>query len=152
MAATVADLLSSVGLQTEAPEDIRKYVWEKAILNSALAPVCAITGLTMKDVMDSPDGLALVGRILDESISVAEAEGLRYGADFRDFCLNYLKGGGYHRPSMLVDLDAGLPTEIDRMNGRIAEYGRKHQMPTPVNQTITALVHMLEQAKTEKHR
>ncbi len=61
-----------------------------------------------------------------------------------DYELFGLKAGGYHRPSMLVDLDNGLLTEIDRMNGRIAEYGRKHGMAVPVNQTITALVHMME--------
>jgi len=144
VASTIAQLLSSVGLRTEVPGNIQSHVWEKVILNAALAPVCAITRLTMKDVMDSSRGLELVKGILDESVRVAEAEGIEFAEDFRQFCLKYLKGGGYHRPSMLVDLENGLPTEIDRLNGRIVEYGRKHGLPTPVNQTITALVHMLE--------
>jgi 2-dehydropantoate 2-reductase len=145
-ASKIAELLSSVNLQTEVVDNIRDYIWEKAILNSALSPVCAITRLTMKDVMDSTHGLELVKAIIDESVSVAEAEGIAFGKDFRQFCIKYLKGGGYHRPSMLVDLESGLRTEIDRLNGKIAEYGRKHNLPTPYSHAITALIHLLEQS------
>ena len=144
VASTIAQLLSSVGLKTEVPGNIQSHVWEKAILNAALAPVCAITRLTMKDVMDHPQGLEIVKAIIDESVRVAEAEGITFGEDFHQFCVKYLKGGGYHRPSMLVDLQNGLQTEIDYLNGRIVEYGREHGLPTPFNQTITALIHLLE--------
>ncbi len=146
MATKVAGLLSSVGLRTEIPDNIRVYTWEKVILNAALAPVCAITGLTMKQVMDTPEAVEVVKGIIDESVRVAEAEGVRYDDDFGEFCLKYLMGGGDHRPSMAVDLEAGLATEIDYMNGKIAEYGRRHGLPIPHNQTITALVHMLERS------
>jgi 2-dehydropantoate 2-reductase len=139
-----ARLLSAAGLETKVPDNIRDHIWIKAILNAALSPVCAITGLTMKAVMEFPLGLELVTAVIDESVRIAEAEGLKFEKDFKEFCLKYLKGGGYHRPSMLVDLDNGLPTEIDFLNGRIAEYGRKHGLPTPYNQTITAMVHMQE--------
>jgi len=144
MADTVAGLLNSADLRTEVSDNIQRHVWEKVILNSALSPVCAITRLTMKDVMDSPRGLDMVTAIIDESIHVAAAAGIGFGEDFRESCLTYLKGGGYHRPSMLVDLENSLPTEIDYLNGKIMEYGHKHGLPTPVNQSITALVHLLE--------
>jgi len=144
MADRVAGLLSSADLQTKVSENIQKHVWEKVILNSALSPVCAITRLTMKDVMDSPQGIGMVTALIDESIHVAKAAGIDFGETFRDSCLKYLKGGGYHRPSMLVDLEKGLPTEIDYLNGKVVEYGRKHGLPTPVNESITALVHLLE--------
>ncbi|UCE24517.1 MAG: ketopantoate reductase family protein [Candidatus Zixiibacteriota bacterium] len=139
-----AELLTSSGLETKVPDDIRDHIWIKAILNSALSPVCAITKLTMREVTQFPPGLELVEALIDESVRVAEADGLKFEEGFKEFCLKYLKGGGYHRPSMLVDLDNGHPTEIDFLNGRIAHYGRKHGVATPYNDTITALVHMLE--------
>jgi 2-dehydropantoate 2-reductase len=142
----LAQLLNSVELATEIPDNIEMHVWKKAILNAALSPVCAITGKTMKAVMDSPDGQQTVREILDESIRVAYAEGIIFGDDFLDFCLSYLKKGGDHKPSMLVDLENGLPTEIDYLNGRIAEYGKKHNIRSPYNQAITAFVHMLEKS------
>jgi 2-dehydropantoate 2-reductase len=146
MARRVADLLSSAELLTEIPDNIRAYTWEKAILNAALAPICAITRLTMKQVMETPEAEEVVKAIIDESVRVAEAEGIKYEEGFGEFCLNYLKKGGDHRPSMAIDLENGLTTEIDYMNGRIATYGRQHGLPTPYNQTITAMVHMLEQS------
>ena len=145
MAGKVEELLSSVGLATDVPDDIRHYIWEKAILNAALAPVCAVTRLTMKQVMEATRGLELVSAILDESIGIASAAGIEFPDDFRQFCMKYLKGGGDHKPSMAVDLENGLPTEIDYLNGRIAQYGDEHELPAPVNKTITALVHLLEQ-------
>jgi 2-dehydropantoate 2-reductase len=144
IAAQVADMLSAAGLETKVSDNIRHHIWVKAILNAALSPVCAITGLTMKAVTENPLGIKLVTALIDESVRVAEAEGLKFEEGFREFCVGYLKKGGYHRPSMLVDLDNGLPTEIDFLNGRIAYYGHKHGMETPYHDTITALVRMTE--------
>ncbi|HDY75130.1 MAG TPA: 2-dehydropantoate 2-reductase [Candidatus Marinimicrobia bacterium] len=144
MAEKIAELLNSAGLETEIPEDIQDFVWEKAILNAALSAVCAITRRTMKDVMSFPKTLELVEAIIDESARVADVEGIELGKKFRRFCIQYLKNAGHHRPSMLVDLEDGRRTEIDFLNGKIVEYGRKHYLPTPLNQSVTALIHMLE--------
>ncbi|MFQ6673429.1 MAG: ketopantoate reductase family protein [Fidelibacterota bacterium] len=144
MAHQIVDLLNAVGLTTRITDAIQDHVWEKAILNSALSPVCAITGMTMQDVMDSSHGIRVVEALLDESMGVAEVVGIRFPEEFRDSCIQYLKGGGPHRPSMLVDIDNGLPTEIDRLNGKIVEYGRKHGVPVPVNLTISRLIRLME--------
>jgi len=140
----IVALLNSVDMDTEIPEDIQDYIWEKAILNAALSAVCAISRKTMKDVMDFPFTLELVEAIIDESVRVAEMEGIELGRKFRRFCIRYLKNAGHHRPSMLIDLENGNRTEIDQLNGKIVEYGRKHCKPTPLNQCVTALVHLLE--------
>lgn len=145
IAEKVAELLNATGLKTEIPDNIQNYIWEKAILNAALSPVCAITGKTMKEVMDSPFGFDLVEAILDESVRIANAEGIKLPENFRDFSIKYLKSGGYHKPSMLVDIENGLPTEIDFLNGKIAKYGDKHNLPSPYCKAITAFVHLMEQ-------
>lgn len=144
IARRLTDLLNSANLDTKISEDIQDYVWEKAILNAALSAVCAITRRTMKEVMDFPQTLELVEGIIDESIWVAEAEGIEFGKKFRRFCIRYLKNAGHHRPSMLTDLEAGHRTEIDYLNGKIVEYGRKHCIPTPLNLSVSALVRLLE--------
>ncbi len=151
MAQKFADTLNTVGLETEIPVDIQDYVWGKAILNAALSAVCAITKRTMKEVMDYPQTFELVEGIIDESVHVAEKERIELGNKFRRFSIRYLKNAGHHRPSMLVDLENGDPTEIDQLNGKIVQYGRKHCLPTPLNQSVTALVHLLEEgAKKDK--
>jgi len=148
MAERVVLLLNGVGLETKIPEDIQDYVWEKAILNAALSAVCAITRRTMKEVMDSQESVELVEAIIDESVRVAEMEKVELGRKFRRFCIRYLKNAGHHRTSMLIDLENGQPTEIDQLNGKIVCYGRKHCLPTPLNQMVTALVHTLERPRT----
>jgi 2-dehydropantoate 2-reductase len=144
IAQKLVDMLNSVDLITEIPEDIIDHVWQKAILNAALSAVCAITRKTMKEVMDFPMTLDLVEAIIDESVRIAEKERIDLGKKFRRFSVRYLKNAGHHRPSMLVDLENGHRTEIDRLNGKIVDYGRKHYLPTPLNQSVTALVHLLE--------
>jgi 2-dehydropantoate 2-reductase len=145
------ELLNDVGLTVEVPDDIQDYVWEKAILNSALSALCAIARRTMKDVMDFPRTFDLVEALIDESVRVAEAEGIVLGKKFRRFSIRYLKNAGHHRPSMLVDLELGHPTEIDYLNGRIIEYGRKHCVPTPLNQSVAALVSLLQNSNSREH-
>jgi 2-dehydropantoate 2-reductase len=144
MARRFTDLLNSVNLETEIPPDIQDHVWSKAILNAALSALCAITRCTMKEVMDFPATLELVEGLIDESVRVAEKEKIELGNKFTKFSIRYLKNAGHHRPSMLVDLENGDPTEVDQLNGKIVQYGRKHFLPTPLNQSVTALVHLLE--------
>jgi len=144
IAQKLVDMLNSVDLITEIPEDIIDHVWEKAILNAALSAICAITRKTMKEVMDFPMTLDLVEAIIDESVRIAEKERIDLGKKFRRFSVRYLKNAGHHRPSMLVDLENGHRTEIDQLNGKIVDYGKKHYLPTPLNQSVTALVHLLE--------
>ena len=144
IAKRLVELLNSADLATEIPEDIQDHVWGKTILNAALSAVCAITRQTMKEVMDFPETYDLVEALIDESVIVAEKEGIELGKKFRRFGVQYLKNAGHHRPSMLIDLEDGHRTEIDRLNGKIVEYGKKHYIPTPLNLSVSSLIRLLE--------
>jgi 2-dehydropantoate 2-reductase len=140
----LADLLTSVYLDTRAESDIKRYVWEKTILNAALSPVSAVTGMTMREVMDSSETYRIVEALLQECIKVAALSGYDFGPGFFNFCMAYLDKGGPHKPSMLVDIESRRETEIDFINGRIAYYGSLNNVPTPVNDMFTRLVKALE--------
>jgi 2-dehydropantoate 2-reductase len=143
----IADVLTETGLETIYAEDIKKTEWEKAILNASLAPVSAVTGLTMKEVMDYPPLRLMVEKLLGEGIQVAGSAGIQFSGHFYEHCLAYLEKGGYHKPSMLLDLEKGGKTEIDFLNGRIVEYGEKLNIPVSYNRMITAITKGLEQKK-----
>ncbi|MFX1577776.1 MAG: ketopantoate reductase family protein, partial [Promethearchaeota archaeon] len=49
-----------------------------------------------------------------------------------------------NRTSMLQDILRGRKTEIEFLNGKIVELGTRHKIPTPVNETLTQLIHFLE--------
>lgn len=138
----IADTLTSVDLQTEMVDSFScaNKIWEKTILNAALSPLCALSRLTMKEAMENPDTLEIVEHIIYEAIEVAKAEEIKFPENFVKLCIRYLNNAGNHLPSLAVDLINNLPTEIDYMNGKIVDYGRKHYIRTPLNLALTNLV------------
>jgi 2-dehydropantoate 2-reductase len=142
----IRNLLNSVKLKTviSGPDKIRNHVWEKSILNASLSCLCAISHCTMKEVMSFPETKDLVAGIIDESIMVAKKENIEIRNGFRRDCILYLEKAGHHKPSMLIDIENGAMTEIDRLNGKIQEYGLKHGIDTPLNRAVTALIHLQE--------
>jgi 2-dehydropantoate 2-reductase len=136
----LADIISKSDLETEFTPEIKKYEWEKIILNAALSPVCALTRRTMKQMMNCKDTRNLSEAILREAIEVAAANGYHFKDDFLEFCMNYLDKAGHHRTSMHVDIEKKNPTEIGFINGKIVKYGKKKGIPTPINSTIVSLI------------
>lgn len=138
----IADVLNSVDLSTESIDSFTliNKVWQKTILNAALSPLCAISKLTMKEAMTTPDTNEIVEKIILEAMAVARAEDITLGKNFVKLCLRYLNNAGNHFPSLAVDLMNKRETEIDYMNGQIVEYGRKHYIRTPLNLAFTNLV------------
>lgn len=151
-AEAIAEVMTQAGLETRFTDDIKTYVWEKVILNSAMSPLSALTGLTMKDVMDMPELKKVVEGVLREGIAVAKASGARFPEGFFEHCVSYLAKGGRHKPSMLVDVEARRPTEIEFLNGAIFKHGARKSIPAPHNQTITALVKGLEASMLQGQR
>lgn len=138
----IAEILSSVHLDTKDIDsfELIKRTWEKTILNAALSPLCGVGRLTMLEAMSDPDTVELIEQIISEGIQVAEAEKIHFPDNFTRQCLNYLKKGGDHFPSLAVDLINNRPTEIDYFNGKIVEYGRKHYIRTSLNLSFTNMV------------
>ncbi|MBM2813453.1 MAG: 2-dehydropantoate 2-reductase [Ignavibacteria bacterium] len=137
-----SEVLSSVNLTTVATDSFTQAskIWEKTILNAALSPLCAISKLTMKEAMSNPDTLEIAEKIIIEAIEVAKAEEIKLSDNFVKLAIRYLKNAGDHFPSLAVDLLNKRETEIDYMNGKLVEYGRKHYVRTPLNLTFTNLV------------
>lgn len=136
----LAGLLTQSGLETAYSEEIKKHVWQKVILNALLAPISAITGLTMKEAWDFPPTLRLIQELAKESIAIAKNLGYDYGEDFYHWCLEWLSKTGYHKPSMRVDMEAGVETEIDFINGAIARHGDVLNLPIGYNLSMTNLI------------
>ncbi len=141
-ASEFAEILNSAGLTTQTTDahGIIKCAWEKTILNASLSALCGVGRLTMAEAINDPETRELVEQIIDEGINVAEKEKIRFPDEFLRKCMQYLKNGGDHFPSLAVDLIANRPTEIDYLNGKIVEYGRKHYVRTSLNLAFTNMV------------
>jgi 2-dehydropantoate 2-reductase len=139
-ARALAEIITSSDLETNFTSEIKKYEWEKTILNTALSPVCALTRRTMKQMMEFKETRDLVEAILREGIEVAKANGIFFESDFLKQGMDYLDKAGHHKTSMHVDIERGSPTEIGFINGKIVEYGKLKGIPTPYNSTIVSLI------------
>ena len=144
VAGAVCQLLSDAGLPTQHAKRLIDRVWQKTILNAALGPVCAVTGKTMAQAMRDPFLYDLVEKLIKEGITVARANEIHLGWDYYRYAVNYLKGAGDHKPSMLVDIESKRITEAEFINGQIAVYAEMAGLEAPYNIMMRALVKALE--------
>ena len=134
------------GMPASAVADARPAQWRKVIFNASTNPIGALTGLTHGRVCERPDLRALVTGLVDEGKAVAAAQGITLDADPEDLIDHAAKPEvAYdHKASMLQDVEARRQTEIDFLNGGIARFGRELGVPTPLHDTITALIKGVE--------
>ncbi len=135
----LADIINSSGLETIFTQDIKKYEWTKCILNT-ISPVCVTTHTTMKQTMGFDETREICREILREGIEVARARGIDFEPDFLDKGMGYLDKAGHHRVSMEADINAGNPSEIGFLNGKIVEYGKIEGIETPYNKIFVSLI------------
>jgi 2-dehydropantoate 2-reductase len=144
----LADACTRGGMPTKAVADARGPQWRKVIFNAATNPVGALTGLTHGRVCEDPALRALVSGLVDEGKAVAAALGIELDADPEALIDHAAKPEvAYdHKASMLQDVEARRPTEIDYLNGGVVRFGRERGVPTPLNETIQALVKGVERS------
>jgi 2-dehydropantoate 2-reductase len=142
----LADACTRAGMPTHAVADARGPQWRKVIFNAATNPVGALTGLTHGRVCERPHLRALVSGLVTEGKAVAAAQGIVLDTDPEELIDHAARPEvAYdHRASMLQDVDARRPTEIDYLNGGIVRFGRDYGVPTPLNEAIWALVKGVE--------
>ncbi len=136
-----AAVWESAGFRVRLFEDLRQMVWEKLIFNVTFSGPSALTGMTIGEIMANPDAWLVADACTHEAVAVANAAGIHL--DVGDPYEHVRKLGERipgARPSMLLDYLAGRRCEIDVINGSIPREGAKLGVPTPVNDTVVALV------------
>jgi 2-dehydropantoate 2-reductase len=144
----LADACTRGGMPTAAVEDARGPQWRKVIFNASTNPVGALTGLTHGRVCEDPPLRRFVSGLVDEGKEVAAAQGIELDADPEALIDHAARPDvAYdHKASMLQDVEARRPTEIDYLNGGIVRFGAEHGVPTPLNSAVWALVKGLERS------
>jgi 2-dehydropantoate 2-reductase len=142
----LADACTRGGMPTQAVADARGPQWRKLIFNAATNPIGALTGLTHGRVVEDAGLRRLVSQLVDEGKAVAAAQGIELDADPEELIDHAARPDvAYdHKASMLQDVEARRPTEIDYLNGGISRFGREQSVPTPMNDAVTALIKGLE--------
>ena len=141
-AGALAAALSEAGFKSRVLTDIRSHLWVKAWGNLAFNPISALTGATLSQMCSAPLARELATAVMAEAGEIAEALGVR----IRFTIEQRIEGAaqvGEHKTSMLQDVEAGRPMEIDPLVGVFAELGRLTGVATPAISAVYALVSLL---------
>ncbi len=133
------------GFDAQAVHDIAAMQWEKLICNAAYSAPCALTGMTVGEVMDDEAMGAVSRAAATEAWTVAKALGVRITVE--DPVAHATAFGARMpkaKPSALLDHEAQRVSEIDVINGAVPTQGAKVGVPAPVNSTLVSLVKVRE--------
>lgn len=152
-------------LPTHMTTDITGKLFSKLIFNSVINSMASVTNSPVGHMMKKPKARRIVLAIIREGMAVADAMGIavprfnilpnyrflanrkaRFSRYFVGQALRLMLfiGSGKVRPSTLQSLEKGNPTEIDIMNGYIAQKGKEYGVTTPVNDSLTAIIKEIE--------
>jgi len=139
------DYFKAGGCQAEFVDDIRPYIWRKAISNCGYNTVSAVLGLTVGAVLGHEDGRALVMQVWEECCAVAKALGVGdFRGEMEEEQKRIMQGFSEYYPSMAQDVIRRRQTEIEHMNGAVSRYGKKLAVPTPANDMLTAMIRTIQ--------
>jgi 2-dehydropantoate 2-reductase len=142
---TLSSALVQAGLKAPVQTRLRQEIWLKLIGNATLNPVSALTRATLSEFLGDEGCRDLIRRLMLEVEAVGRAYGLHpdIGVDRR------LEGAarvGNHRTSMLQDVEAGRPLEVEALIGSVIEMGRRRDVPTPGLEVVYQLTRQLDRS------
>lgn len=139
----IVDCFAKGGLNPEYLDDVRPALWKKAAANSGFNTVCAVLGLTMKQVYENGEALTLVKQILREASDTAAALGVAenlYDGLVSDIPKTVASYGDYY-PSLAQDfLIYKRQTEVNTLSGAISRFGKIAGVSTPTCDILSQVV------------
>ena len=138
-ATALSQVLQAAGLKAPVRPRLRDEIWVKLWGNLSFNPISALTHATLDVLCTDPGTRAVARNMMLEAQQIAEKLGVTFPIDVE----RRIDGGaavGAHRTSMLQDLDAHRPMEIDALVKSVQELGLITQTPTPTIDTVLALV------------
>jgi len=148
-----ADLIVSSGLKAEAFADLRPAQWSKLIFNATVNGVAALTELPHDFHFGQEERLSdlghLVRELVDEGKAVAAAAGVELHDDPWEMNMLATQRGFRHSPSMLEDVEARRPTELELINGSLVREAAKVGVPVPLHTAVYRLVKAKEASYSE---
>jgi 2-dehydropantoate 2-reductase len=137
----LARFLRAGGMDVTVVDDPWPAVWRKVVTNAAVNPLSALIRRTNADLLADPPASRVADSLAREVARVATASGVRIDEDEAVKQWRTMAAlTGANRSSMLQDVEAGRPTEIDAICGAVAREGERHGVAAPLNQAMTLLV------------
>jgi 2-dehydropantoate 2-reductase len=152
-ASRVAELIEAGGLKAEAYPDLRPAQWSKLIFNATVNGVAALTALPHDfhfAETETPSDLGILVRdLMDEGKAVAAAAGVELHDDPWAMNVHATERGHRHFPSMLEDVEARRPTEVELINGALVREAWRLGIDVPFQTALYRLVKAREASYSE---
>ncbi len=133
----IAEALVASGLRCPITTHIREEIWVKILGNVAFNPISALTGATLARMTADPDVAALARAIMTEAECVASRLGMKLPVSIEQRMAGAAKVGE-HKTSMLQDLEAGRPLELEAVVGAVLELGERLGVTMPATRAVYA--------------
>jgi 2-dehydropantoate 2-reductase len=138
----VSECFVRAGFKAPVLDNIRAEIWLKAWGNLTFNPISALTRATLVDICQFPPTRALAAAMMSEAQTVAAKLGIRFRVPLEKRIAGAEKVGK-HKTSMLQDIEAERPPELDALVGSVVELGRLTHTPTPNIDAVYALADLL---------
>jgi len=135
--------LVRAGLKAPVTSRIREEIWLKVVGNATLNPLTALTRATLGDMLADPDMRALTLTLMEEVQAVAHSLDVQLPLDVEHRLDGAAELGG-HRTSMLQDVEAGRPLEVEALVGSVVELAAQGGVPVPTLRTVYELTRALD--------
>ena len=130
----VADFFQRLGIRHDVPADMRAAQWKKYILNIGINQAQAVLRRPNGGIQRDPEAMRFARALMDEAAAVGAALGVAGVAEVPAWAESVIrKASPENRTSMLQDVEAGRPPEVDLFAGTVCRLGREHGIPTPAN-------------------
>jgi len=145
----IAEALIRSGLRCPITPRIRHEIWVKILGNVAFNPISALTGATLVQMARDPDTSALIRNIMAEAEAVASRLGIELPVTL-DQRMAGAEKVGEHKTSMLQDLEAGRPLELEAIVGAVIELGERLGLPMTHTRAVYACAKLLAQCRSKR--
>jgi 2-dehydropantoate 2-reductase len=142
----LAELLSGAGFEALLSEQIQKDTWYKLWGNMTMNPISAITGATTDRVLDDELVRGFVNQVMLEAKEIGARIGIPIAQQPQDRHEVTRKLGAF-KTSMLQDVEAGRPVELDALVTVVRELGQLTEVPTPFTDALLGLARLHAQVR-----
>ena len=141
----LSSALVQAGLKAPVQTRLRQEIWLKLIGNATLNPASALTRSTLDDLLSEQGGRDLIHKLMLEVEAVGKAYDLHPDISVERRLEGAARVGG-HRTSMLQDVEAGRPLEVEALVGSVIEMGRRRDVHTPALEVVYQLTRQLDRS------
>jgi 2-dehydropantoate 2-reductase len=138
----IAEVLVASGLRCPITTHIRQEIWVKLLGNASFNPVSALTGATLVQMVRDSDASAVIRNIMQEVEAVSRKLGMEMPVSI-DQRMAGAEKVGEHKTSMLQDLEAGRPMELEALVGAVVELGERLGLPMTHTRTVYSCAKLL---------